>query len=67
MAFQKRDQAEQLLGPFVPGLAEELEIPYEPLGMTTRRKADGETARKVWNPISVLTFRIRPWSEPKTY
>ncbi len=42
MPSQKREQAAQLLGLFVPRLAEELEIPYEPLGMTTWRKPDAE-------------------------
>jgi Uma2 family endonuclease len=32
---QRHEQAAQLLGLFVTRLAEELEIPYEPLGMTT--------------------------------
>lgn len=36
---QKHEQAAQLLGLFVPRLAEELGIPYEPLGMTTWKKA----------------------------
>jgi hypothetical protein len=31
-----------LLGLFVPRLAEELEIDYEPLGMTTWRKPDAD-------------------------
>ena len=36
---QKHEQLAQLLGLFVPRLAEELQIPYEPLGMTTWKKA----------------------------
>src|SRR5438874_4712671 len=35
MPSQRHEQAAQLLGLFVTRLAEELEIPYEPLGMTT--------------------------------
>jgi Uma2 family endonuclease len=35
MASQRHEQAAQLLGLFVTRLAEEWEIPYEPLGMTT--------------------------------
>jgi Uma2 family endonuclease len=42
MPSQKHEQAAQLLGLFVPRLAEELEIPYEPLGMTTWKKPDAE-------------------------
>jgi Uma2 family endonuclease len=42
MPSQRHEQAAQLLGLFVPRLAEELEIPYEPLGMTTWRKPDAE-------------------------
>jgi len=41
-ASQRHEQASQLLGLFVPRLAEELEVPYEPLGMTTWRKPDAE-------------------------
>ena len=40
MPSQRHEQASQLLGLFVPRLAEELEIAYEPLGMTTWRKRD---------------------------
>jgi Uma2 family endonuclease len=42
MPSQRHEQAAQLLGLFVPRLAEELEIPYEPLGMTTWRKPTAE-------------------------
>ena len=42
MPSQRHEQATQLFGLFVPRLAEELEIPYEPLGMTTWRKLDVE-------------------------
>ena len=35
MPSQRHGQAAQLLGLFVTRLAEEWEIPYEPLGMTT--------------------------------
>jgi Uma2 family endonuclease len=42
MPSQRHEQAAQLFGLFVPRLAEELEIPYEPLGMTTWRKPDAE-------------------------
>ncbi|MEO6810688.1 MAG: Uma2 family endonuclease [Isosphaeraceae bacterium] len=42
MPPQRHEQAAQLLGLFVPRLAEELEVPYEPLGMTTWRKPDAE-------------------------
>jgi Uma2 family endonuclease len=42
MPSQRHEQAAQLLGLFVPRLAEELEIPYEPLGMTTWRRPDIE-------------------------
>src|SRR4051812_24756925 len=38
MPSQRHEQAAQLLGLFIPRLAEELEIPYEPLGMTTWKK-----------------------------
>jgi Uma2 family endonuclease len=38
MPSQRHEQAAQLLGLFVPRLAEELEIPYEPLGMTTWKR-----------------------------
>jgi Uma2 family endonuclease len=38
MPSQRHEQAAQLLGPFIPRLAEGLEIPYEPLGMTTWKK-----------------------------
>ena len=37
---QKHEQASQLLGLFVPRLAEALEVAYEPLGMTTWRRRD---------------------------
>ena len=36
---QRHEKAAQLLGLFIPRLAEELEIPYEPLGMTTWRRS----------------------------
>src|SRR4051794_17672469 len=42
MPSQRHEQVAQLLGLFVPRLAEELEIPYEPLGMTTWRRPDAE-------------------------
>ena len=42
MPSQRHEQAAQLFGLFVPRLAEELEVPYEPLGMTTWRKPDAE-------------------------
>jgi Uma2 family endonuclease len=42
MPSQRHEQAAQLLGLFVPILAEELELPYEPLGMTTWRKPEAE-------------------------
>jgi Uma2 family endonuclease len=38
MASQRHEQATQLLGLFVPRLAEELEVDYEPLGMTTWKR-----------------------------
>ncbi len=38
MPSQRHEQAAQLLGLFVARLAEELEVPYEPLGMTTWKK-----------------------------
>lgn len=38
MPSQRHEQAAQLLGLFVSRLAEELEVPYEPLGMTTWKK-----------------------------
>jgi Uma2 family endonuclease len=38
MPSQRHEQAAQLLGLFVPRLAEELEVPYEPLGMTTWKR-----------------------------
>ena len=40
MPSQRHEQAAQLFGLLVPRLAEGLEIPYEPLGMTTWRKPD---------------------------
>jgi Uma2 family endonuclease len=42
MPSQLHEQAAQLFGLFVSRLAEELQIPYEPLGMTTWRKPDAE-------------------------
>ena len=42
MPSQRHEQAAQLLGLFVPRLAEELEVPYEPLGMTTWKKPNAE-------------------------
>jgi Uma2 family endonuclease len=39
MPSQRHEQAAQLLGLLIPRLAEELDIPYEPLGMTTWKKA----------------------------
>jgi len=42
MPSQRHEQAAQLLGLFVTRLAEELEVPYEPLGMTTWRKPNAE-------------------------
>jgi Uma2 family endonuclease len=42
MPSQRHEQAAQLLGHFIPTLAEELEVPYEPLGMTTWRRPDLE-------------------------
>lgn len=42
MPSQRHEQAAQLLGLFVPRLAEELEILYEPLGMTTWKKPGAE-------------------------
>ncbi len=35
MPSQRHEQVTQLLGLFVSRLTEELEVPYEPLGMTT--------------------------------
>ena len=40
MPSQRHEQAAQLLGLLVTRLAEELEIPYEPLGMTTWKRPD---------------------------
>ena len=42
MPSQRHEQAAQLLGLFITRLAEELEVPYEPLGMTTWRKPNTE-------------------------
>jgi Uma2 family endonuclease len=42
MPSQRHEQVSQLFGLLVPRLAEGLEIPYEPLGMTTWRKPDAE-------------------------
>ena len=42
MPSQKHEQDAQLFGLLVPRLAEELDIPSEPLGMTTWRKPDAE-------------------------
>ncbi|MDR3638020.1 MAG: Uma2 family endonuclease [Isosphaeraceae bacterium] len=39
MPSQRHEQAAQWLGLFVTRLAEELEVPYEPLGMTSWKKA----------------------------
>ncbi len=38
----RHEQAARLLGLFFPRLAEELDVAYEPLGMTTWRKPDAE-------------------------
>jgi Uma2 family endonuclease len=42
MPSQRHEQAAQLLGFFVTLLAEELEVDYEPLGMTTWKRPDME-------------------------
>src|SRR5437870_1955139 len=42
MPSQRHEQAAQLLGLFIPKLAEELEVAYERLGMTTWRRPDLE-------------------------
>ena len=42
MPSQRHEQAAQLFGLLVTRLAEELEIPYKPLGMTTWKKPDAE-------------------------
>jgi Uma2 family endonuclease len=42
MPSQRHEQAAQILGLFIPRLAEEMEIDYEPLGMTTWRRPDLE-------------------------
>jgi Uma2 family endonuclease len=42
MPSQRHEQASGLLGLLIPWLAEELEIDYEPLGMTTWRRPDLE-------------------------
>ena len=42
MPSQRHEQTAQSMGLLVPKLAEELEIPYEPLGMTTWRRPDLE-------------------------
>jgi Uma2 family endonuclease len=42
MPSQRHEQAAQLLGLFIPKLAEALEVDYEPLGMTTWRRPDLE-------------------------
>jgi Uma2 family endonuclease len=42
MPSQRHEQAAQLLGFFVPQLADELEVDYEPLGMTTWKRPDME-------------------------
>jgi Uma2 family endonuclease len=42
MPSQRHERVVQLIGLFVPRLAELLEVPYEPLGMTTWRKPDVE-------------------------
>jgi Uma2 family endonuclease len=39
---QRHEQAAQLLGFFIPQLAEELELDFEPLGMTTWKRPDLE-------------------------
>ena len=42
MPSQRHEQTAQLLGLFIPKLAEALEVDYEPLGMTTWRRPDLE-------------------------
>ncbi|MFI5458746.1 MAG: Uma2 family endonuclease [Isosphaerales bacterium] len=42
MPSQRDEQAAQVLGLVVPMLAAELDVPFEPLGMTTWRKPDAE-------------------------
>jgi Uma2 family endonuclease len=42
MPSHRREQAAQLLGFFIPQLADELEVDYEPLGMTTWKRPDME-------------------------
>jgi Uma2 family endonuclease len=42
MPSRPHEQAAQLLGFFIPRLAEELQIPCEPLGMTTWKRPDME-------------------------
>jgi Uma2 family endonuclease len=39
---QRHEQVSQLLGLFIPSLAGELEVDYEPLGMTTWKRPDVE-------------------------
>jgi Uma2 family endonuclease len=42
MPSERHERTAQLFGLFVPRLAEELEVDYEPLGMTTWRKPDAD-------------------------
>ncbi len=42
MPSQRHEQAAQLLGLFIPLLADELGVDYEPLGMTTWKRSDME-------------------------
>ena len=42
MPSQRHEQAAQLLGFFIPQVADELEVDYEPLGMTTWKRPDME-------------------------
>jgi Uma2 family endonuclease len=42
MPSQRHEQASQLLGFFVPLVADELDVDYEPLGMTTWKRLDME-------------------------
>ncbi len=63
MPSQRHSPAAQLLGLFVPRLAEELEIPYEPLGMTTwkrRGAAKGLEADQCYYIQNQAIVRERP-------
>jgi hypothetical protein len=59
---QRHEQAAQLLGLFITRLAEELEIPYEPLGMTTWKLPGAEKGLEADQCYSIQRARdLREW------